>query len=316
MRSIMIVSPPYASAGEDTLGFIHFAKALYGQDTCCSVLIFGSLSNGQVSLLSMHGADRIFHVTPQISVLSDGAAAKTAVRILREYPQETVLFPATDELRVLAPQIAALLGTGLTADCSTLALEQDLLLQTRPAFGGSLMASILCPEHLPQMATVHPGTFLPKESDPARPAASVLTFAPAAESRVLCINRTAFTLAEDISRAETVLCGGMGLTAEDFRMLEEICSATGASLGATRAAVNNSLAPYRCQIGQTGVSIRAKTYIAFGVSGAVQHLAGIGNCGTVIAINPDASAPFRDHCDLYLQMPAQPLLEALHRQLC
>lgn len=316
MRNVMIVSPAHAPAGEDTLGFLHFARTLYGEAACCSVLVFDPLREDQAALLGAHGADRIFHITPQIHVLSDGAAAKTAVRILREYPQEAVLFPATDELRVLAPQIAALLGTGLTADCSALSMEQDLLLQTRPAFGGSLMASILCPEHQPQMATVHPGTFLPKEADPARAPASVIAFAPVRESRILCVSRTAFTLAEDISRAETVLCGGMGLTANDFRMLEDICRATGASLGATRAAVNNSLAPYRCQIGQTGVSIRAKTYIAFGVSGAVQHLAGIGNCKTVIAVNPDASAPFRDHCDLYLQVPAQPLLEALHRQLC
>ena len=194
------------------------------------------------------------------------------------------------------PMLAWLLDGGLTADCTGLEMEGDELIQTRPACGNSLMATLRTVSPI-QMATVRPGTFPPRKCQ-----ASSVTVIPEnyhpREEKVKIIEDTVFGEGKPLSQAEIVIAGGLGVgSKENFRKLEGLAEALGAGVGASRAAVDAGFAPYRCQIGMTGVTVCPKLYIAVGISGAVQHLAGMSGAEKVIAINSDPHAPIFDYAD-------------------
>lgn len=208
-----------------------------------------------------------------------------------------VLAPATVLMRNVMPRLAHHLKAGLTADCTQLQLEGAHLIQTRPAFGNSLMATIRTCSPI-QMATVRPSVFTPKENAVLNPTVSNEAFHLPKGSVTL---RSLLTDTEGtpLSRAEIVIAGGVGIgSREGFQKLERLANQWGGALAATRGAVDAGFAPYACQVGMTGVTVCPKVYLAVGISGAVQHLAGMSGSEKVIAVNSDPKAPIFDYADL------------------
>lgn len=223
-------------------------------------------------------------------------AAWLAERIETQWKSAVILAPATIRMRAVMPELAFRLGAGLTADCTALELTAaGELLQTRPAFGNSLMAQIKTTSPI-QMATVRPGTFAPADQ-PVEAVVCRETW----ENGPGKVVQTAFEPFEDtcpLTQAEIIVAGGAGIgTAEDFALLARFAKQIGAGIAASRCAVDLGLAPYACQVGMTGVTVHPKLYIAVGISGAVQHLAGMSGSGKIIAINSDPKAPIFDYAD-------------------
>lgn len=220
--------------------------------------------------------------------------AKAISDIINKRKPYIFLIGATHQGRDLAPRIAAKLNTGLTADCTNLDLdENDLLLQTRPAFGGNIMATIICPNHIPQMATVRPGVFeKPEINENNIYSVEKVEFEPNNSFIELLevIKKEANT--KDISDSEVIIAGGRGLgNAKGFELLEELANELNGVVAASRAAVEAGWASPEIQVGQTGKSVKPKIYIACGISGAIQHIAGMKDSKCIIAINKNKDAP-------------------------
>ncbi len=261
-----------------------------------SAIVMGHGLNGAAEELINHGADRVYisnaqfleryRTLPYERLISD---------LINKHKPEVVLFGATTMGRDLAPRIANRFRTGLTADCTGLEITPEgELLQTRPAFGGNIMATITTPEHRPQMATVRPGVMksdfsldrtgekilVDVEKDDSDDFVEILKIIKKEKCRV------------ELEKAEVIISGGRGIgEAKNFTMLEDLAKLFSGEVGASRGAVEEGWAPQTRQIGQTGKTVRPKLYIACGISGAVQHLAGMENSDVVIAINKDHNAP-------------------------
>ncbi|KAF2955353.1 electron transfer flavoprotein subunit alpha/FixB family protein [Marinitoga sp. 38H-ov] len=204
------------------------------------------------------------------------------------------LIGATHQGRDLAPRIAAKLNTGLTADCTNLDLDENgLLLQTRPAFGGNIMATIICPEHTPQMATVRPGVFeKTKINENKNYSVEKIEFEPINSNIEILNLLKKESLSKDISESDIIIAGGRGLgNPKGFELLEELASELNGVVAASRAAVDAGWANHDIQVGQTGKSVKPKIYIACGISGAIQHIAGMKDSKCIIAINKNKDAP-------------------------
>ena len=220
--------------------------------------------------------------------------ARWIVGLARERKPEAILYGATAFGRELAPGVAVRLQTGLTADCTVLGMDPEtgLLQQTRPAFGGNLMATIVCPSHRPQMATVRPGIFAAPDPDWFRVGTVSeveLDADVAPRVRVLETERAGATAS--IADAEHLVVVGRGIgSKKNLPLMRRLADALGAELGCTRPLVEAGWLEYPHQVGQTGVSVSPKLLVSVGVSGAIQHLAGIGGAETVIAINEDPDA--------------------------
>jgi len=226
--------------------------------------------------------------------VEEAYAAALCRLISREKP-EIVLFGATMFGRSLAPAVAAGLRTGLTADCTVLSIDKEtgLLHQTRPAFGGNLMATIICPKHRPQMATVRPGIMKALEPDEKR-TGEILTAGEKAEAvdgfKLLEILKAEKT--ESIRDAKVIFDCGRGIgSKKNLKLVKELCDRLGASYGCSRPLVDTGLCEYPHQIGQTGCTVAPDVLVCLGVSGAIQHLAGISQAKLVIAVNNDPDAP-------------------------
>ena len=235
-----------------------------------------------------YGADLI-RVLPWCA--DDCAQASRIADALRTLDPDAVLFPATIRGRFLSAWVAARLGTGLTADCTELTMTEDgLLKQIRPAFGGNLTAEILCRVHRPQMASVRPGVFTAEKYRAFTAPALPLPVDPPSRK----LERIAFAPAEkgvSLQQAQVIVTGGKGVGPKGFRKLYELAELLGGAVGATRSAVDAGWIGYEHQIGQTGIVVHPKLYLAFGVSGLIQHTVGMSASGTVIAVNKDRSAP-------------------------
>lgn len=228
-------------------------------------------------------------------ISEEGEFAAFLAENIRAWGSQIILAPATVRMRNLMPMLAWHLKAGLTADCTALRLENGRLIQTRPAFGNSLMADIRSLSDI-QMATVRPGTFRPEKRPVGNPIVERLTFVPS--NRVRLLDFTPFSEGKPLNQAEIIVAGGMGVgSREGFAKLEKLAKKLGAGLGASRTAVSAGLAPYSCQVGMTGVTVCPKLYLAFGISGAVQHLAGMSGSGIVVAVNRDPKAPIFDYAD-------------------
>ena len=248
-------------------------------------------------ILIGYGADRVLSV-PLIAE-QDGneeAICAAAAPVISKYHPEIILIGATAFGRSCAPRLASRLKTGLTADCTALEIdkEKDLLRQTRPAFGGNLMATIICPNHRPQMATVRPHVFKPALFDGKRKG-EVLTerFTPLQHLAIRLLKTIKNPEGEiNISDAEIIVTAGKGMCgAKNIPLVEELASLLGGAVGSTRPLVDAGIMPYNRQIGQTGKTVGPKLYIACGVSGAIQHQAGMSSADTIIAINNAPDAP-------------------------
>lgn len=263
------------------------------------VLIVGKrmLYDDIIDDFSKYGADKVIIVNDDaLAEYSPELYRKAVSEILKREKPQVVLFGATIMGRELAPLVATELYTGLTADCTDLYITKDGILEaTRPTFGGKMNATILC-KTLPQMATVRPMVFkLPKETVEKETKVDfnwVDTTKETKNTKILEFFPDFDDKKTDLSKAELIFAGGRGLkTKENFKKLFELAKLAGGSVGASRGAVDMGLAEQEIQIGQTGQTVNSKIYIAFGISGMAQHLAGINSCGTIIAVNNDEDAP-------------------------
>lgn len=241
------------------------------------------------------------------------------------YKPEVILYGATNFGRELAPRVAVLLQTGLTADCTVLEMDAEagLLQQTRPAFGGNLMATIVCPGHRPQMATVRPGIFAAPEPREVRSAiVTDVDLDPEVYGRVRVVSREAADAGTSITDADVLVVVGRGIGSKKelarVRRLAELlgqrlgCSA---EIGCTRPVVEAGWLDYAHQVGQTGVSVAPRLLVSLGVSGAIQHLAGISSAGAVVAVNEDAGAPIFGVAQYKVVGDCHEVVEALISQL-
>lgn len=266
--------------------------------TDLTAVLFGHGVEGLARELVALGADRVFAADhPALEFFHDDAFAGVFTSLVEEHKPEIVLCGATVQGRSFFPRVAARLGTGLTADCTELEIEDGTgnLLQTRPAYGGNIMATIACPRHRPQMATVRPKVFKASTPDAGREGEIIVRsdWGDAVNSRT----RVAEVLEEavqtvNIAEADVIVSGGRGMgMADNFGLLEELAQALGGAVGASRAAVDSGWVPYARQVGQTGKTVCPKVYVACGISGQVQHLVGMQSSDMIIAINKDREAP-------------------------
>jgi electron transfer flavoprotein alpha subunit len=246
-----------------------------------------------------YGADTAYLVDdPVYRHYRTEAYLKAVCHLVERHRPEVILMGATGLGRDLAGAVATVLKTGLTADCTGLAIDDKRnLMQTRPAFGGNIMATIMCDRFRPQMATVRPHVLAMPECLPGRSGKLVRESCPVREEDILVkvlevIGERSGTERIDIAGAEFIVSGGRGLMAkENFAMLQELADELGGVVGASRSAVDAGWMPPERQVGQTGKTVRPKVYIACGISGAIQHLVGMQDSDTIIAINRDREAP-------------------------
>lgn len=244
------------------------------------------------------GADKIYLVEgPEFKHYSTDGYTITLTDLINTYRPSVILMGATNDGRDLGPRVACRVGTGLTADCTNLDIDEatGLVAWTRPAFGGNIMATILCPDHRPQMGTVRPKVFKRPEQDFSRTGEiiKVASKVTPADIRTKLINVIPVGNAVcNLEEAEFIVSGGRGMCKpENFTLIEELANVLGGAVGASRAAVDAGWIPAINQVGQTGKTVGPKVYIACGISGAIQHLAGMSSSDIVIAINKDPDAP-------------------------
>lgn len=272
------------------------ARELADQRRCeLTALLFGDGVTEQAGWLIEAGADRV--LVRGGEGLRGGDELQLADLIcglILEKKPEILLFGATGLGRSLAPRVAARVRTGLTADCTELAIdpESGLLCQTRPAFGGNLMATILCPHHRPQMATVRPGVLARPQPQPdRRGTVEILRAKERGDAPLRVLRRVSQEQRNGIAGAQVIVSAGRGIGFKrNMALVRELAELLGGEVGVTRALVDMGWGEYHQQIGQTGCSVAPKLLIACGVSGAVQHMAGLGGAKTVVAINSDPQA--------------------------
>lgn len=243
------------------------------------------------------GADEVLLVdSPEYTEYSTEAFAHALTFLIQQYGPETVLLGATSNGRDLGPRVACRLKTGLTADCTAISVDAESgnVAWTRPAFGGNLMATILCPDHRPQMGTVRPGVFkLPPEAASTGNITKVDVPPPSMPPRTKIIERIQQAAHHvNLDDAHIIVSGGRGVgKAENFSYLQDFADAIGGTVGASRAAVDADWIPHIHQVGQTGKTVGPTIYFACGISGAIQHVAGMSSSDIVVAINSDPDAP-------------------------
>ena len=243
------------------------------------------------------GADTVYVADdPALKDFNDDTYAAILTMLATQHKPEIILAGATAIGRSFFPKVASSLHTGLTADCTVLDIDAETghLHQTRPAFGGNIMATIVTPNHRPQMATVRHKVMKPSPRDSARTGEIIdvkLTQTGALRTKVI---KTVEELGEtvNICEADIIVAGGRGLgSAKNFQLLEELAKVLGGAVAATRGAVDEGWIPYSHQVGQTGKTVCPKLYIACGISGAIQHIAGMQSSDVIVAINKDPDAP-------------------------
>ena len=312
----------YAQQVDNKLSDIAFelvgkAKELAADlNTEVTAVLLGSNVKALATELGEYGADKVIVVdNPALETYRTEPYAQALVSVINEYKPEIMLVGATASGRDLGPTVSARVKTGLTADCTKLEIgdfpfnampgqeqKHNQLLMTRPAFGGNTIATIACPDNRPQMATVRPGVMqkLPKE---AGRAAEVIEYNPALEENNRYVEIMDIVKAvgnvENIMDAKVLVSGGRGVgSAENFEMLRDLASCfKGGMVSCSRAAVDNGWLAQDYQVGQTGKTVRPQIYFAIGISGAIQHVAGMEESDLIIAINKDEDAPIFDVAD-------------------
>ncbi|MFA5161312.1 MAG: electron transfer flavoprotein subunit alpha [Elusimicrobiales bacterium] len=271
-----------------------------GQKLCA--VLMGHNVSALADTLASFGADKVYLAEHEaLSEYSTDACSTVMVALISKYKPNAVLYPSTYIGRDLAPRVASELYVGLTADCTGLSIKDGNLLQTRPAFGGNIMADILSPSTRPQMATVRPNVMKKNEPKPGAKAQvireSVALDKNAARVKTVerCVDQTHGT--GSIAGAGIIVSGGRGMkNKRGFEMLSELAEELGGAVGSSRAAVDMGLMPKSHQVGQSGTTVSPKLYLACGISGAVQHIVGMSSSEVIIAINKDPSAPIFNVC--------------------
>ena len=284
-------------------------------NTEVTAMLLGSGVKGLADQLAEYGADKVIVVDdPELKEYRTEPYAHALTSIINEYKPEIVLVGATAIGRDLGPRVSARVATGLTADCTVLEIgdfplnpipgkeqKHNQLLMTRPAFGGNTIATIACPDNRPQMATVRPGV-MQKIEPIAGAKAEVIEYNPGftPNNKYVEILDIVKELSDtvDIMDAKILVSGGRGVgSAENFKMLQDLADVIGGTVSCSRAVVDNGWMPKELQVGQTGKTVRPNVYFAIGISGAIQHTAGMEESDIIIAINKDETAPIFDVAD-------------------
>jgi electron transfer flavoprotein alpha subunit len=272
-----------------------------------SAVLIGSATGDAAGQLIGHGADIVYRADdPALAHFTDEAYGAILTSLIQEHKPEIVLAGATAIGRSFIPGVANILGAGLTADCTHLSIREEdgALLQTRPAFGGNIMATIVCPDSRPQMSTVRPKVMAALDFDGSRQG-RVIEVQPSPGQLTTRVRVLESLVSEqddvNIQEADILVAGGRGLdSAQGFALMRALADSLGGGVAATRAAVDAGWIGYPHQVGQTGKTVAPKLYIACGISGAVQHVAGMQSAETIVAINRDKDAPIFDVADFGL----------------
>ncbi|MCC8141004.1 MAG: electron transfer flavoprotein subunit alpha/FixB family protein [Lachnospiraceae bacterium] len=278
-------------------------------------VLIGHNVKGLADQLAVYGADKVIVVDdPELEVYRTEPYTHALASVINEFKPEIMLVGATAIGRDLGPRVSARVGTGLTADCTKLDIgdfplepipgqeqKHKQLLMTRPAFGGNTIATIACPDNRPQMSTVRPGVMEKNEPKPDAKA-EVIEFNPGFTPNknyveILDIVRNVANVV-DIQDAKVLVSGGRGVgSPENFKILEDLAEVVGGTVSCSRAVVDSGWKPKDMQVGQTGKTVRPDVYFAIGISGAIQHVAGMEESDLIIAINKDEDAPIFDVAD-------------------
>ena len=278
---------------------LHAAKPLAEKKGCPLVaVVIGKDVEDAAKDAICYGADSAILVDgPEYEYYTTDAFVKALIALVQKYKPETLMIGATTNGRDMGPRVSCHLKTGLTADCTAIDIDEETgnVAWTRPTFGGNLMATIMCPDSRPQMGTVRPGVFKKGACDKNRTGEIIreeIHVAPD-EIRTTLVERVnEIVEAVNLSEAEIIVSGGRGVgSAENFKLIEGLAEVLGGTVGCSRAVVDAGWLPYAHQVGQSGKTVAPKLYFAVGISGAIQHLAGISGADTVIAVNKDADAP-------------------------
>ena len=329
----------YAQQVDNVLSGISFELIGKAKDlaeplnTEVTAVLIGSGVKNLADSLAEYGADRVIVVDdPALKEYRTEPYAHALSEVIKKYKPEIMLVGATAIGRDLGPTVSARVATGLTADCTQLDIgdfplqpmpgqeqKHNQLLMTRPAFGGNTIATIACPDNRPQMATVRPGVMQKKE--PVKGAkANIEEFNPGftENNRYVEIQEIvkAVTNAVDIMDAKILVSGGRGVgSPENFKILEDLAEAIGGTVSCSRAVVDSGWKPKDLQVGQTGKTVRPQVYFAIGISGAIQHVAGMEESDIIVAINKDENAPIFDVADYGVVGDLNKIVPALTEQI-
>lgn len=302
-------------------------------DTDVTAVLIGSDVKGLVDVLAEYGADKVIVVDdPELKEYRTEPYAHALASVINEFKPDVMLVGATAIGRDLGPRVSARVHTGLTADCTQLDIgdfpmvaipgkeqKHNQLLMTRPAFGGNTIATIACPEFRPQMATVRPGVMQKAERVPGAKA-EVIEFNPGftPDNKYVEILEVVKAVSDvaDIMDAKILVSGGRGVgSPENFKLLEDLADALGGTVSCSRAVVDSGWKPRDLQVGQTGKTVRPQVYFAIGISGAIQHVAGMEESDIIVAINKDENAPIFDVADYGIVGDLNKIVPALTEQI-
>ncbi|MGM9538492.1 MAG: electron transfer flavoprotein subunit alpha/FixB family protein [Candidatus Onthomonas sp.] len=281
------------------------ARALADQKGCQLVaVVIGCHAEQAARDAICYGADSAILVEgEEYDLYTTDAFSRCLIQLVEQYKPETLLIGATNNGRDMAPRVSCHLKTGLTADCTGLAIDEETgnIAWTRPTFGGNLMATILCPDHRPQMGTVRPGVYKKAAYDSGRTGEiqRVEIHVPAEEIRTRLVERVQEVAeAVNLEEADIIVAGGRGVGSEEnFALIRELAQVLGGTVGCSRAVVDAGWMPHAHQVGQSGKTVAPRVYFAIGISGAIQHVAGMTGSDTIIAINKDEEAPIFEVAD-------------------
>ena len=304
-------------------------------NTTVTAVLLGSGITEKANKLAEYGADRVIVVDdPALETYMTEPYTHALSSVINEFKPEIMLVGATPIGRDLGPSVSARVATGLTADCTKLDIgdfplkpvpgkedeqKHNQLLMTRPAFGGNTIATIACPNNRPQMATVRPGV-MQKKPRVAGATCEVVSYNPGFEknSKYVEILEVVKAIKDtvDIMDAKILVSGGRGVgSPENFKILEDLAKAIGGEVSCSRAVVDAGWKPKDLQVGQTGKTVRPQVYIACGISGAIQHLAGMEESDLIIAINKDETAPIFDVADIGIVGDLNKIVPALTKEI-
>ena len=302
-------------------------------DTDVTAVLIGSDVKGLVDVLAEYGADKVIVVDdPELKEYRTEPYAHALSSVINEFKPDIMLVGATAIGRDLGPRVSARVHTGLTAVCTQLDIgdfpmvaipgkeqKHNQLLMTRPAFGGNTIATIACPDFRPQMATVRPGVMLKAERVHGAKA-EVIEFNPGftPDNKYVEILEVVKAVSDvaDIMDAKILVSGGRGVgSPENFKLLEDLAEALGGTVSCSRAVVDSGWKPRDLQVGQTGKTVRPQVYFAIGISGAIQHVAGMEESDIIVAINKDENAPIFDVADYGIVGDLNKIVPALTEQI-
>ncbi len=286
------------------------------------VILMSATITDQAPALFASGADRVVVIDDlRLAGFTDEIEAKVLVRLIKKYQPEIVICGATTRGRALIPRVAVLANCGLTADCTELSIDPGNgdLLQTRPAFGGNIMATIRCAKHRPQMATVRPRVLQAPEPDLSRTGEVIVEAVEDSDaSKIKRIIEVIHSTDEvvNLADAQIIIAGGRGMKGPaGFDLLRQLAARVGGAVGASRAAVDAGWIAYAHQVGQTGQTVQTKVYIACSISGQIQHLVGMQSCDLIVAIDKNPDTPMMQVADIALVGDVFEIIPELIRQI-